>query len=435
MMKRGFLQTTLAALAAVVSLSLAAAPARAEIRIDINQGVTQPMPIAITDFPGDSVGSQISQIISADLQRSGLFAPIDPRAFTQDAASLQQGPRFADWKVLAAQALVTGQVRPRGDGRFDVDFRLWDVAAEQQLTGLTLTGDSSLMRRVAHKIADEIYRAVTGEDGYFDTRIVYVSETGPQINRVKRLAIMDQDGANHQFLTDGSQLVLTPRFSPNTQQITYMAYVGNKPRVYLLDLGSGRQESLGDFANMTFSPRFSPDGNRVIFSMASAGNTDIYVMDLRTRSVQRLTSDPSIETSPSYSKDGTQIVFESDRGGSQQLYIMNSDGSGVRRLSFGQGTYGTPVWSPRGDLIAFTKISGGQFSIGVMRPDGTGERDLASGFLAEGPTWAPNGRVLMYTASGGGGSKLVTVDITGRVSAAVPTPFDASDAAWSPLLP
>jgi TolB protein len=422
----------------VLAALLVALPvlARAEIRIDITQGVVEPVPIAITDFAGDaSVGAEIAQIVTSDLSKTGLFAPIDPRAFIQDSASINPVPRFADWRVLATQALVAGTVSLEGDGRYRIDFRLWDVIAEQQLFGYSYFASGAQVRRVAHTISDQIYRTITGEEGFFDTQIVYVSETGPQTNRVKRLAIMDQDGANHQYLTDGSQLVLTPRYSPTTRQITYFAYVNNRPRVYLMDLGSGRQEILGDFAGMTFAPRFSPDGNRVVFSLATDGNSDIYVMDLRTRGSQRLTSDPSIDTSPSYSPDGSQIVFESDRGGSQQLYIMGADGSGVRRLSYGEGRYASPVWSPRGDLIAFTHIGGGQFSIGVIRPDGTGERTLASGFLAESPTWAPNGRYLAYAAGGGGSSKLLAVDITGQHSWQIPTPLDGSDPAWSPLLP
>lgn len=433
---------TVAAFAAVLLAFVAAAPwsaARAEIRIDVTQGITSPLPIAITNFAGSGAeaqtGAQIAEVITANLRRSGLFAPIDQRAFIQDSASAQAGPRFADWRVLAAQALVTGAVQPQSDGRSRVEFRLWDVIAEQQVVGFSYTVAPQNWRKVAHQISDAIYRALTGEDGFFDTRIVYVSETGPETNRVKRLAIMDQDGANHQFLTDGSQLVLTPRFSPTAQQITYFAYVGNTPRVYLLDIPTGRQELLGQFRGMTFAPRFSPDGNRVVMSMAEGGNTDIYVMDLRTRQISRLTTDGAIDTSPSYSPDGSQIVFESDRGGTQQLYIMNADGSNVRRLSYGEGRYATPVWSPRGDLIAFTRIAGGQFSIGVMRPDGTGERSLASGFLAESPTWAPNGRILAYAAGGGGSSRLVAVDITGRHSWPITTPLDGSDPAWSPLLP
>ncbi len=428
-------------------LAALAGPAAAEIRIDITRGEVQPLPIAIARFHGDGAqaqqaGQEIAAVIAADLERSGIFRPINPTAFLQDPASLQSGPRFADWRIIDAQALVSGTVQPQGDGRLRVEFRLWDVVAEQQLTGVAYFTQPDNWRRVAHIIADAIFERVTGETGFFDTRIVYISETGPASARIKRLAIMDQDGANHRFLTDGGNLVLTPRFSPTAQEITYMAYTGNRPRVYLFNIDSGRQEVLGDFPSMTFSPRFSPDGNRVVMSMATDGNSDIYLMDLRTRQVRRLTSDAAIDTSPSFSPDGTQIVFESDRGGTQQLYIMGADGSGVRRLSFGDGRYAGPVWSPRGDLIAFTSIGRGQFGIGVIRPDGTGERMLVNAYHAEGPTWAPNGRYLMYfteSASGVGGTgrsaRLHAVDLTGRHTWTVPTPLDGSDPAWSPLIP
>jgi TolB protein len=414
--------------------------AQAEPVIDITRGNVQPMPIAIPDFyaanPSDAqVGSDVAHVVSADLERSGLFAPIDPKAFIQDAASLQQGPRFQDWKLINAQALVSGLALSQGNGQINVQFRLWDVFGAQQMAGFQYTAAATNWRRVAHKIADEIYKRITGEDGYFDTRIVYISETGPKDHRIKRLAIMDQDGENHKYLTDGSVLVLTPRFSPAAQDITYMSYFNNKPRVYLFNIDSGQQEVLGDFPGMTFAPRFSPDGSKVVMSEATGGNTDIYAMDIRTRRTQQLTNDPSIDTSPCYSPDGTRIVFNSDRSGEQQLYTMNADGSNVQRISKGQGRYATPVWSPRGDLIAFTKFFGQTFQIGVMRPDGSGERILSSGWLVEGPTWAPNGRVLAFFSSDQRGvTQLHSIDLTGNNERILKTPMDGSDPAWSPLL-
>ncbi len=443
----GLFAATLGFLAiALVLLAAAAQPARAQLTVDIVKGFAEPLPIAITDFNASEgeqarIGADIAQVISDNLARSGLFKPIDQRAFIQDAASVQNGPRFADWRLINAKALVSGGVETNPDGRLRVSFRLWDVLAEQQMTGLAYVTTPANWRRIAHIISDAIYKRLTGEDGYFDTRIVYIAESGPQDRRDKRLAIMDQDGANHQFLTDGTHLVLTPRFSPTTQEITYLSYENNRPRVYLLDLQTGRREVLGDFPGMTFAPRFSPDGNKVIMSMAESGNSDIYTMDLRTRQVRQLTSSAAIDTSPSYAPDGTQIVFNSDRGGAQQLYVMEADGSNVRRISYGEGRYATPVWSPRGDLIAFTRMHQGSFYIGVMKPDGTGERMLASGFLVESPTWAPNGRVLSFyrteraTSQGQQRSRLYTIDLTGFNEREVITPLDASDPAWSPLIP
>ncbi len=420
----------------LVSLVVASGVAHAELRIDITSGTVQPLPIAVTDLYGADVGAEISGVIASDLQSCGLFAPIDKAAFIQTPQSLQATPRFGDWRVINAQALVTGNVQPQPDGRIRVEFRLWDVLAEQQMAGLALTAPQSNWRRIAHRVADAIYSRLTGEDGYFDSRIVYIAESGPETKRVKRLAIMDQDGWNHKFLTNGNDLVLTPRFSPSTQEITYLSFTNNRPRVHLLNLETGQQEVLGDFPGMTFAPRFSPDGNRVVMSLAKDGNTEIYAMDLRTRQVSRLTNNPAIDTSPSYSPDAARIVFNSDRGGSQQIYVMNADGSNVQRISYGQGRYGTPVWSPRGDLIAFTRISGGTFYIGVMRTDGSGERMLSQGFLVEGPTWAPNGRVLsFFRQDGGGPTRLYTIDLTGYHERALKTPQDASDPAWSPLMP
>lgn len=436
----GFLLTGL------MTLTLAAG-ANAELQVDITRGHLQPLPIAITDFHGEGaseqqVGRDIANVISADLERSGLFKPVDKRAFLQDASSLQVQPRFADWRVVNAQALVNGGITVQPDGRLKVEFRLWDVFAEAQMSGLQYRTQRENWRRVAHIIADAIYKRITGEEGYFDTRIVYVAESGPANRRVKRLAIMDQDGENHRFLTDGRSLVLTPRFSRTTQEITYLSYYNNTPRVYLFNIETGRQEVLGAFQGMTFAPRFAPNGNSVIMSFAENGNSDIYTMDLRTRKSKRLTSHPAIDTSPSYSPDAKRIVFNSDRGGSPQLYVMNADGSNVHRISFGQGRYATPVWSPRGDLIAFTKQFRGRFFIGVMRPDGSGERLLSESFLEEAPTWAPNGRVLMFfrqaptdKQGGGGATNLYTVDLTGHNLRRAITPGFASDPAWSSLIP
>lgn len=426
-------------------ISLPLHKADAKLRVDITQGVSEPIPVAITKMGGSDatssrVGQDISKVIAQNLERSGLFKAIDPNSFVQDAASAHAAPRFPDWRVLNAQGLVTGTVSPQGDGRLRVEFRLWDVFAEQQMAGMAYFTVPQNWRRIAHIISDAIYKRITGEEGYFDTRIVYISETGAENRRVKRLAIMDQDGENHRFLTDGRTLILTPRFSPTLQEITYLAYYNNKPRVYLFNIDSGRQEVLGDFPGMTFAPRFSPDGKKVIFSLIEeGGDSNIFAMDLRTRRTNRLTNHPSINTAPSYSPDGNQVTFESDRGGSQQIYVMGGDGSNPKRVSFGSGRYGTPVWSPRGDLIAFTKQEGGQFYIGVMRPDGSGERMITQAFHAEGPTWAPNGRVLMFfkerPGSGGKTAHLYSIDITGQNEREVVTPLDASDPAWSPLIP
>jgi TolB protein len=437
------------ALAAAASGAVAPVARSQGLRIDITRGRVEPMPIAVSPFSSDSpqaeqVGREIKQVIAANLERCGLFRPLDERAFIQTPQALRNAlPRFADWRAINAQALVQGNATIESDGRAYITLRLWDVFGESEMYNQGYRTSIANARRIAHKASDAIYKRVTGEDGYFDTQIVYIAESGPAQQRVKRLAIMDQDGANHQVLNmPGITLALTPRFSPNVREITYLAYVNNKPRVYVYNLDMGRQELLGDFPGMTFAPRFSPEGNRVVMSLSEDGNSNIYNMDLRTRRTQRLTNHPSINTSPSYSPDGRMVVFNSDRGGTQQLYVMDADGTNPRRITFGKGRYGTPVWSPRGDLIAFTRIDEGKFYIGVMRPDGQGERLLTEGFLVEGPTWAPNGRVLMYFRQNpsdlrgqGGAPRLFSIDLTGFNEREIMTPFDASDPAWSPLLP
>jgi len=436
--RRRLLQTAggAAALAA-----LGTRPAEAVLKIDITQGTIQPVPVAITDFvPGQGadpeLGRNLSAVIMNNLRRSGLFAPIDPKAFIEKIQNVDVAPRFQDWRVINAQGLVTGRVTPQPDGRIRTEFRLWDVFAGQQLAGQQYFTRPEHWRRIAHIVSDQIYERLTGEKGYFDTRIVYVDETGPKDKRVKRLTIMDQDGANVRYLTRGEDLVLTPRFSPTNQEVAYMSYGGGEPRVLLLNIETGQREVVGDFPGMTFAPRFSPDGNRVIMSLQQGSNSNIFLMDLRSRRTTRLTDAAAIDTAPSYSPDGKQICFESDRGGSQQIYVMGAEGGNARRISFGQGRYSTPIWSPRGDTIAFTKQGGGSFAIGVMRTDGSGERILTEGFHNEGPTWSPNGRVLMFFRDPGGnaGPQLFTVDLTGYNEQRVPTPAYASDPAWSPLL-
>ncbi|MET0599358.1 MAG: Tol-Pal system beta propeller repeat protein TolB [Mesorhizobium sp.] len=433
------LKTILLVGAMVAAMSTAVTlPARALVEIDVNKGNVEPLPIAITDFlAGDALGAEIANVVAADLKRSGLFAPIDKGAFIEKISNPDVAPRFEDWKVINAQALVTGRVTQEADGRVRAEFRLWDTFAGQQLVGEQFFATKANWRRVAHIIADAIYERLTGEKGYFDTRIVFVDESGGKAQRKKRLAIMDQDGADQRYLSDGSSIVLTPRFSPSRQEITYMSYESGQPQVYLLQIETGQRELVGNFPGMTFAPRFSPDGQQVIMSLLrDDGNSNIFAMDLRSRTTTRLTNSNSIDTSPSYSPDGSQIVFTSDRGGRAQIYVMNRDGSGQNRISFGDGVYSTPVWSPRGDLVAFTKQTGGEFQIGVMRTDGSGERILSTGFAQEGPTWAPNGRVLMFfrEAAGSGGPRLYSIDLTGRNEQAIPTANFASDPAWSPLL-
>ena len=422
------------------------------IKVDITRGNLDPLPIAVSPLHVDiksqklnnvkvkDLGLKISQIIEQNFKSTGLFNPLKKEAFVQKPDIAHLKPRFEDWRLIKAQALVTGKLKVI-DNKLKVEFRLWDLTASKEMIALAFTTTPSNWRRVAHIISDKIYERLTGEDGYFDTRIIYVAESGPKNQRIKKLAIMDQDGAKTKYLTLGNELVLTPRFSPSNQMVTYLSYFRNLPRVYLLDIETGKQEVVGNFPGMTFAPRFSPDGKKIIMSFAKDGNSDIFTMDLNTRVVERITEHSSIDTSPSYSPDGKYICFNSDRSGLQQIYVMKSDGSNVKRITFGDGIYGTPVWSPRGDLIAFTKVRKGRFYIGVMRSDGSGERLLTENFYQEAPSWSPNGRVLVFyreTKSGPQGkgftAKLWSIDITGYNERKITTETDASDPSWSSLL-
>lgn len=403
------------------------------------QGVVAPIPIAIPIFTGDDpkLAQDVAQVLMADLERSGLFQPLDPASFLERINDINTLPRFPDWRQIGAEALVVGRVSRGGDGRLTSEFRLWDVTSGKQLAGQRFTTGAQNWRRVGHLVADQVYERLTGEKGYFDTRVVFVDETGTKAKRVKRLAIMDQDGANVRLLSQGQELVLTPRFNPIASEIVYMAYTKDQPHVFLMNLETGKREAVGEFPGMTFAPRFSPDGQRVVMSLQQGSNANIFEMDLRTRQSRQLTNSGALDTGPSYAPDGRAIVFESDREGTQQLYVMGADGSNPHRISMGDGRYSTPVWSPRGDYIAFTKQLAGRFLIGVIRPDGSGERILTEGYHNEGPTWAPNGRVLMFfreSQSEEGGARIYSVDLTGYNERVVSTPSYASDPAWSPLL-
>lgn len=411
-------------------------PARAGRIIDLKGGGFQPINIAVAPFSGDEAARTITSVATSNFKRSVFLHPVDASALPPDSAPPDQTPNLDAFKTVNAQFVLTGRSQRTGDGRLKTEFRLFDVTTGEQVAGQQYVTEAANMRRVAHLLSDAVFSRLTGEKGFFDTRIVFVDESGAKDKRRKRLAMMDQDGANVRYLTRGDELVVTPRFSPSSLDVTYMAFSADgEPKVLLMNIENSQREVVGNFPGMTFSPRFSPDGQKIIMSLSQGSATNLYTMDLRTRTTTRLTDTSAIDTAPSYSPDGARICFESDRGGSQQIYVMGAHGGEAKRISFGGGRYSTPVWSPKGDYIAFTKQNGGNFAIGVMKTDGSGERILTEGFHNEGPTWAPNGLFLMFfrESGGAGGPKIHMVDVFGRSEALVPTPGYASDPAWGPL--
>ncbi|WP_304070654.1 Tol-Pal system beta propeller repeat protein TolB [Maricaulis maris] len=444
-----------AALVALIGWS-AASDAQEPLRVDVTQGNLDPMPIAVPDFVGASDealrrGADITRVVANDLASSGLFAPVDQDAFIEDIANIDLRPRFSDWRVINADALLVGSVTIQEDGRLVVGFRLWDTRLEEQLLGLQYRTAPENWRRVAHRLADAVYERLTGETGYFNTRIVYVSEgRGIEGEPIRQLAWMDQDGANPSFLTDRSYMALLPNYSPSAQEITYVSFLDGQATTYLYNLETGRQEALFasggrgaasqiDPDGQSLSARFSADGSELAVSIETRSGHDIHLFDLQTRNLQRLTQHPADDVEPSFAPDGERIVFSSARGGGSQLYVMNRDGSDVQRITFGSGRYTTPVWSPRGDLIAFTKQVGGQFSLGVVRADGSGiERILFEGYFVDTPAWSPNGRVLLFTRgeqrANGTRYEIWSVDLAGFNLRRLATGGMASDPAWSPLI-
>ncbi|WP_156874212.1 Tol-Pal system beta propeller repeat protein TolB [Sphingorhabdus lutea] len=384
----------------------------------------------------EMLGRQISEVIAANLRASGLFKPVGPAGVKAISYAEVTSPQFAHWQGKNIDQLIQGFIRAEADGKLTIGCYLYDVTFQNEVTRKGFQVDPADWRRAAHKCADSIYSKLTGESPFFDSRIAYIAETGPKNARVKRLAIMDSDGANHRFITNGRSTALTPRFSPNYKSILYLSYVDGNPRIYVYDIESGTQNLVVQSNNPTFAPRWSPDGQTILYSMAVAGNTDIYKVPVTGGTPVRLTSSPGIDVGGSFSPDGKQIVFESDRSGNQQIYVMNSDGSGQKRISFGSGRYATPEWSPRGDLIAYTRIAG-DFRVGTMRTDGTRERLLTNSWQDEAPTWAPNGRVIQFfrTERNNGKTSIWQVDITGQNERQLPTPENGSDPAWGPVRP
>lgn len=384
------------------------------------------------------LGRKVAEIISNDLNATDVFTPKGPAGLRAISMPEVTAPAFGEWEGMGAENLVHGFVRANADGTLMVGCYLYDVSLKSEMVRQGYVVGPREWRRAAHKCADSIYSRLSGENPFFDSRIAYIAETGPKGNRVKRLAIMDSDGANHRFITNGQALALTPRFSPDYKSIVYVSYIERRARVYVYDIESGRQRLVTESPNQTFSPRWSPDGKTILYSMSVGGNTDLYRIPASGGGTPvRLTNTPAIETGGSYSPDGSRIVFESDRSGSQQIYVMNADGSGQQRISFGGGNYATPEWSPRGNLVAFTRVGGGAFRIGVMNPSGNGEKLLTNSWQDEAPTWSPNGRVIQFfrTAQGSGKTAVMQVDVTGAKERKIDTPVDGSDPAWGPILP
>ncbi|MEM7046087.1 MAG: Tol-Pal system beta propeller repeat protein TolB [Pseudomonadota bacterium] len=427
--------------AVVFLLALSVAlTAAAQTRIAITQGSVEPIPIAISPFlaldpQSSNIAQDISAVLSANLTRTGLFRVIDQAAYLDSPSQLVDGPRFNNWRTINAQALIHGTVREVTAGRVRVEFRLWDIIQETQLAAIEYTAQTDHWRRIAHIISDAIFLRLTGTRGYFDTRIVYIDESGPVERRIKRLAIMDQDGARRHIITANETLTLTPRFSPNSSLITYLSYFNDNPQVFLLDIATGEQQLLGNFPGMTFAPRFFPRENKLVFSLAENSNSDIYTLDFETDERERLTTHPSIDTAPSISPDGQQMVFESDRSGTQQLYIMDLQSRNIERLTFDRGRFATPVWSPTGEYIAFTRINQGRFQLGIIRPDSTDMTILVDDFHVEGPSWSPNGQALIYFTQRptgmGGRADLRVIHLASGASWTLQTENGGSDPAWS----
>ncbi|MDR0449048.1 MAG: Tol-Pal system beta propeller repeat protein TolB [Rickettsiales bacterium] len=419
--------------------------ARAEIVVDIVAGNTPQIPVAIVPFEtADATlkadAKMLNQVLAQNLERTGLFKILDPESFPE-TLKFGELPSFEHWKLIKAKALVQAKLSKASNNNLRLQFFLWDVDSGEQIEAQSLVASVKSKRRLAHISGDEIYKRLTGEGGYFDTQIVYIAESGPVEARIRRLAIMDQDGHNNRYISSPDVYVTSPYFSPNMHTLVFLSYRNDDPAVWTLDLSTGEQRKLGKFSGMTFAPAFSPDGNKVAMSLVDDMAINLYEYDMEKKTLRQLTYYDGIDTSPSYSPDGKSLVFNSDRSGSQQLHILDLSTLDAHRISFGSGRYATPSWSPRGDYIAFTRILSDTFSIGVMTPKGKSEKILASGWFMESPNWAPNGRRVVFHATDKSkdgmerSSEIISVDITGQNSYHIKTPGNAVSPSWSPLLP
>ena len=381
---------------------------------------------------------KLNSIIISDLIISGLYNILDNINVIDRKFGISHVPNFAEWKKIKADILVNGEIRKESRNHYKIYFNVWDIILNKLLLSKSFSIQRQDLNLGSHIIANHIYELLTGAKGYFDSKIAYISEVYSRKKKIKRLAVMNFDGTNNQFLTDGKNIVLNPEFSSDGKKILYVSYAKKMPQVFLKHLYTGEEVIIGNFPGMSFAPQFSPDDKKIIFSVAKKGATNLFQMDIATQNITKITNNFSINTSPSYSPDGEQIVMNSDYGGSTQIYIMNKDGSNKHRISFGGGSYREPSWSPRGDYILFTKIEKGEgFMIGIMKPDGSGEKILTKGFQVEKPAWCPNGRVIIFTKLkvnskiGLHEPYLYTIDISVFNERLIPTPKAASHAAWA----
>lgn len=422
-------------------------PAYAELKVDIVAGAVEPISVAVQKFEVGSHAStrdaaMLRDVVDNDLKSTGLFRIVNRNALPE-FVKMGDMPDFKLWSAVRAQVLVQAKLTRQVDDMYRLEFYVWDVQGGEQIEAQSLVASKKSMRRLAHIMADAIYERLTGEVGYFDTQIVFITETGPMGERVKRMAIMDQDGYNMRYLSDDKTFVMSPSFSPNMHTVVFLSYRDEDPMIWTLDLETGEQRRLGQFGGMNFAPQFSPDGRRIALSLVKRGVTHIYEYDIENKTLRQLTSGGTINTSPSYSPDGKKMAYNSNRSGSQQIHVLDLESGQQERITFGAGRYATPAWSPDGRFIAFTKIADDTFYIGIMSPTGRNEKILAGGWFMEAPSWAPGSRRLVYYETEKDDddierhSHIRTVDIMGQniYEIKLPDGVHGMEPTWSPRLP
>ncbi|MCU0836519.1 MAG: Tol-Pal system beta propeller repeat protein TolB [Chromatiaceae bacterium] len=412
--------------------------AQAQLTIEITGGAEGAEPIAVVPFgkpDGVPLAEDVAAIIAANLARTGRFKPMPRGDMVATPSSVDQVD-LNDWRRLAMDNLVVGQVRPRSGGGYDVDFVLFDVFRGEQLANMTLASAGADLRFTAHRISDIIYQRLTGSPGVFATRIAYVTADRATAGGERvALRVSDSDGYNPQTIVASREPILSPAWSPDGRRLAYVSFENKQAAVYIQELASGRRERVAAHKGLNGSPAWSPDGTRLALTLSMGGNPDIYVLDLNTRALTQITDHFAIDTEPAWSPDGNHLLFTSGRGGNPQIYRVAASGGAAERVTFENDYNARASYAPDGRSILMVTRVNGRFRIGLLDLTTRSLRLLSDGGLDETPSFAPNGSMIIYATQYAGRGVLAAVSVDGSVSQRLSQDLgDVREPAWSPLV-
>lgn len=414
----------------LIALLLASMPSQAQLVIDVTTSAGRQIPIALVPFANEAGAPQnITPIISNNLVRTGLFRIVN----TSGLSVLPSEPseiNFTDWSARSAEALVIGGIYTLADGRYEVRFRLFDVAKQNQLASLSYTVSASQLRATAHKISDEIYEKLMGERGIFSTKIAYVLKRGPRFE----LQVADADGFNPQTVLSSLEPIRSPKWSPDGNKLAYVSFESRKSTVIVQDLATGQRKTIANFRGDNYAPNWSPDGSKLVVSLSKDSVSQIYVISASGGDAVRVTESNGIDTNATFTPDGKDIIFVSDRSGGPQLYrVPASGGTPPQRLTF-EGNYNVnPRMSADGKLVAFVNRDGGKLRIATLELATSQINILTEGPLDDSPSFSPNGRTILFESKAGGRGTLGSVSVDGRVKSRLTSQAgDVREPAWGP---